>query len=60
MFAKKILLKITSKEKGATAVEYALIITLIVLAIIVSVTAFGGGLSTAYQNIATATGNAVG
>jgi len=50
----------TKRERGATAVEYALIIALVVLTIIVGVTAFGGGLNTAYQNIATNVQAAVG
>ncbi len=53
---KKLLFKImhylTSREKGATAVEYALIVALIALAIVVGVTAVGGGLNTAFENIA--------
>jgi pilus assembly protein Flp/PilA len=43
----------TKKERGATAVEYALIVALIALAIVVGVTAVGGGLNTAFNNIAT-------
>ena len=56
----KILFKITTKEKGATAVEYALIILLIVLAIVISVTAFGIGLNVAYQNIVNSVHNVTG
>jgi pilus assembly protein Flp/PilA len=48
-----------SREKGATAVEYALIVGLIALAIIVALTALGGGISTAFQTIATKVGGAV-
>lgn len=40
-----------SKEKGATAVEYALIVALIAMAIIGAVTALGGGITTAFTNI---------
>ncbi|MBM3705683.1 MAG: Flp family type IVb pilin [Actinobacteria bacterium] len=54
---KKLLAKIavflTQKERGATAVEYALIVALIALAIVLGVTAVGGGLNTAFSNIAT-------
>ena len=47
------------KEKGATAVEYALIVGLIALAIIVALTALGGGISTAFQTITTKISGAV-
>ena len=47
------------KEKGATAVEYALIVGLIALAIIVALTALGGGIRTAFQTITTKVSNAV-
>ena len=60
---KKLIDKITyffiSKEKGATAVEYALIVGLIALAIIVALTALGGGISTAFQTITTKISGAV-
>ena len=53
---KKLIEKITyfliSKEKGATAVEYALIVALIAMFIIVGLTAVGGGINTAFENIA--------
>ncbi|MBL0704652.1 Flp family type IVb pilin [Sinomonas sp. JC656] len=42
----------SDKEKGATATEYALLIGLIAVAIILAVTALGGGISTLFQNIA--------
>lgn len=48
----KVIYYLTSRERGATAVEYALIVALIALAIVVGVTAVGGGLNTAFQNIA--------
>ena len=60
---KKLIEKITyfliSKEKGATAVEYALIVALIAVAIILALTALGGGISTAFQNIADKVGGVV-
>ena len=60
---KKLIDRITyffiSKEKGATAVEYALIVGLIALAIIVALTALGGGISTAFQTITGKISNAV-
>jgi pilus assembly protein Flp/PilA len=53
-FLEKIWFNITYREKGATAVEYALIVALIAVAIIVTVTALGGGMKTAFQNITNA------
>ncbi|HEY7429748.1 MAG TPA: Flp family type IVb pilin [Streptosporangiaceae bacterium] len=41
-------------DRGATAVEYGLIVTLIALAIVAAVTALGGKLVTAFQNAANA------
>ena len=41
-------------ERGATAVEYGLIVALIAVAIIVAVTAVGGQLATVFNNIKTA------
>jgi len=41
-------------QKGATAVEYALIVALIAVVIIVAVTALGGGIATAFTNISNA------
>ncbi len=56
MIVKKLIDKITyfliSREKGATAVEYALIVALIAMVIIVGLTAVGGGINTAFSNIA--------
>ena len=53
---KKLIEKITyfliNREKGATAVEYALIVALIAVAMILGVTALGGGIGTAFTNIA--------
>lgn len=53
---KKLIDKITyfliNREKGATAVEYALIVALIAMVIIVGLTAVGGGINTAFSNIA--------
>ena len=47
------------KERGATAVEYALMVGLIAMAIIIAVTALGGGISTAFTNIVTRFGAAI-
>ena len=41
------------EEKGATAVEYGLLVGLIAVVIIVAITALGGQLSTLFQSIAT-------
>lgn len=59
-FLSKVMFYLTQKEKGATAVEYALIVALIALAIVVGVTAVGGGLNTAFTNISTEIGAAFG
>ena len=60
---KRILNKVVSylsrNEKGATAVEYALMVALIAMAIIIAVTALGGGISTAFTNIVTRFGAAI-
>ncbi len=39
-------------EKGATATEYALLVALIAIVIVVAVTAFGSNLNTFFQSIA--------
>jgi pilus assembly protein Flp/PilA len=59
-FMAKVAYYLTKKERGATAVEYALIVALIALAIIVAVTAVGGGLNSAFESIATKIQAAVG
>lgn len=46
-------------EKGATAVEYGLIIALIAVAIIAAVTLLGGNLGTMFNAIATRLGGVV-
>lgn len=40
-----------SREEGQDLVEYALIIVLIALAVVVALTALGGGISTVFQDI---------
>lgn len=42
------------EEKGATAVEYGLLVTVIALAIIVGMTALAGGLNGMFNNAANA------
>jgi pilus assembly protein Flp/PilA len=44
------------KERGATAVEYGLLVSLIAVAIILVVTALGGQLQTVFCNVTTAIG----
>jgi pilus assembly protein Flp/PilA len=39
------------KDEGATAVEYGLMVSLIAVAIIITVTALGGGLSDLFASI---------
>jgi pilus assembly protein Flp/PilA len=41
-----------TEERGASAVEYGLLVTLIALAIIAGATALGGGLDTLFSNAA--------
>lgn len=44
------------KEKGATATEYALLVTFIAIAIVAGVTLFGTALDTFFTRIATKVG----
>ena len=39
------------EDRGATATEYALLVSFIAIAIIVGVTAFGGALNTFFDNL---------
>ena len=59
---KKLIEKITYflfyREKGATAVEYALIVALIAVAIIAALAALGGGIQGAFERITTAVNGA--
>lgn len=43
-------------ERGATAVEYGLLVALIAVVIIVAVAALGGNLQNIFQNVADAVG----
>jgi pilus assembly protein Flp/PilA len=45
--------RLTREEKGATAVEYGIMVALIAVAIIVAVTALGGQLSTLFGTVTT-------
>ncbi len=59
---KKLINKITYflfyREKGATAVEYALIVALIAVAIIAALAALGGGIQGAFERITAAVNGA--
>lgn len=48
------LIRLLKSEDAASAVEYALVVTLIALAIIVAATAVGGQLTTVFNRIVTA------
>lgn len=47
----KILRKFMRNEKGATAIEYGLIATLIAIAAITAMTSVGGKLTTTFNNV---------
>lgn len=47
-----LLRKLREEDEGATAIEYGLLAALIAVAIIVAVTAVGGGLSTTFNSVA--------
>ncbi|HYY12396.1 MAG TPA: Flp family type IVb pilin [Kineosporiaceae bacterium] len=49
---------VKEKDRGATAVEYGLMVALIAAVIIVSVTALGANLSTKFGDVATKIANA--
>ena len=50
---KKLLARFVKDESGATAVEYALLASLIAIAIIGGATAMGGAINTKFNAIAT-------
>jgi pilus assembly protein Flp/PilA len=49
----KILRKLMRNEKGATAIEYGLIATLIAIAAITAMSSVGSKLTTTFNNVAT-------
>ena len=51
--------RLKREEKGATAVEYGLMVGLIAVVIIVAVTALGGRLNTLFTNVTTSLGGTV-
>ncbi len=53
---KKNIHQFLSDESGATAIEYALIASLIAVAIIIAVKGLGGGLTNSYNTTANAVG----
>ena len=48
------LMTLRSREEGATAVEYGLLVALIAAVIVVVVTTLGGQISSAFQTVSTA------
>ena len=48
---KQRLIKLIGNERGATAVEYGLIVALIVIAIVISISTVGGGTSQIWGNM---------
>lgn len=53
---KRFLTRLAREEKGATAVEYGIMVALIAAAIVVTVGLLGGQLNTVFQNVITAIG----
>jgi pilus assembly protein Flp/PilA len=51
--------RLKQEQKGATAVEYGLMVGLIAVVIIVAVTALGGQLNTLFTNVTTELGGTV-
>ena len=51
-YARMLICRITGGERGASLVEYALLVTLIAVAALVAITAFGGALSSEYSEFA--------
>lgn len=49
----ELLLRLRSDDRGATAVEYGLIVSLIAIFIIGAVTALGGGIAGVFNTIST-------
>ncbi|MEO5779590.1 Flp family type IVb pilin [Arthrobacter sp. PAMC25284] len=52
VFVSGIKTRLTDEEKGATAVEYGIMVALIAVVIIGAVTTFGGNLSSMFTNVA--------
>ena len=52
IYAKNLIHGLTDDERGASLVEYALLVSLIAIVAVVAVTAFGGELTENYSEIA--------
>ena len=50
--------RLTSEDRGATAVEYGIMVALIAIVIILAVTALGGNLENIFQDVADTIANA--
>ena len=59
MVFKRYLLRILRNMDGATAVEYGLLVSLMIMAIMVTVTGFATEVSTMWNNISTTLDNAI-
>ena len=53
------LIKLVGNERGATAIEYGLIIALIVIAIVAAISTVGGGTSGIWGNMTNKVSNAM-
>jgi pilus assembly protein Flp/PilA len=56
---KQRLIKLIRSERGATALEYGLIVALIVIAIVISISTVGGGTARVWGNMTNKVGNAL-
>jgi pilus assembly protein Flp/PilA len=54
---KRRLIKLIGNDRGATAIEYGLIVALIVIAIVVAISTVGGGAHDMWANMANKAGN---
>lgn len=51
-YVRLLIFRVSGDERGASLVEYALLITLIAAVAVIAVTSFGGALSSEYSEIA--------
>ena len=54
-----ILIRLAQDQRGATAVEYGLILSLIVLAMFTAISGFGNAAKTTWNNVNTQSANAI-
>jgi pilus assembly protein Flp/PilA len=54
---KRRLIKLIADARGATAIEYGLIVALIVIAIVIAISSVGGGTSGMWGNMTNKVGN---